>query len=883
MVLHPLSQSRSQVWNLLITGVALVFLTNLGFAQNLKDFVDPLGLKPVRDAEPATPKAKVTFNVQPKTAKPGDTVTFTIKVDLAEGSHTYSMSPKFGGGTKVVDLQEDGLNATDDFTADREPKSHFDKLLDAQLEEFEGSVTWTRKYRILPDATTAKISGLLDFQVCDKSCLPMKEPFSIEIPLVGRKASSGAKQFEIVPKLKTDRVQAVLSLGPKDAKAGDLVSVQLHLKIDPGWHVFSTTQSDEEGADPTSFEVTTHDGLEVVDEDFSADRPYSPYEPPKSGETGADGKPATFHQQIYEKEVTWTRKFKLAAGKELSDVSVAGEIFFQVCERVCIRNKFQFVLPASQTTSSTDVVQSRGNANPPAPTAVKNESPEPRSSATTGEATSNANSSIVDLSGSDCVNESASSDPRSQGLLYVVGAAFLAGLLALLTPCVFPMVPITVSFFLKQSEKKHSSPLALAIVYCLSIIGTFTVLGLVVSGLFGATSITKLANGVAINLFLGVVLIFFSLNLLGLFDIQVPSWLLTFTASKESASSYFGVFFMALTFTLTSFTCTFAFLGLILVWAANGEFWWPLAGLLSFSTAFAFPFFLLALFPSYLQKLPKSGGWMNRVKVVMGLIELAFMFKFLSVADVAWNSTPTLLDYHLVMSAWMAISIVAGLYLIGKIQLPHDTKEDHVGVIPMVTAMGFFCLAGYLGVGIFAQEPPGGFLGQKIQAFAPPRLQGGSDADGPYLIGKHDQKKYLLDLEHAMAKAKRENLPLFVDFTGVNCTNCREMEVLMSRSGLKDKLDRFVRVQLYTDKMPKEAVGDPKKAKALIDRNEALQSGWMKDASLPGYAIASSDGSVIYSKIVGTATEPVFATFLDCGHKKWQENAKTTQVASTKH
>jgi thiol:disulfide interchange protein DsbD len=271
---------------------------------------------------------------------------------------------------------------------------------------------------------------------------------------------------------------------------------------------------------------------------------------------------------------------------------------------------------------------------------------------------------------------------------------------------------------------------------------------------------------------------------------------------------------------------------------------------------------------------------MNRVKVVMGLIEMAFMFKFLSVADVAWNSTPTILDYHLVMSAWMAISVVAGLYLIGKIQLPHDTKEDHIGVIPMVVAMCFFGLASYLGVGIFGHEPPGGFFGQQIVAFAPPRFQGGIGEDGPFLIDKHDQQKYLLDFELAKAKAKRDGVPLFVDFTGVNCINCRKMEAMMGGSStIQGELQKMVRVRLYTDTMPKEAVGDAKQSEELLNHNGDLQVKWFGEATLPGYAVASSDGRVIFSKVKGLVPEADFATFLKCGLSK-KQSKKTTEVAS---
>ena len=260
-------------------------------------------------------------------------------------------------------------------------------------------------------------------------------------------------------------------------------------------------------------------------------------------------------------------------------------------------------------------------------------------------------------------------------------------------------------------------------IYCLGIIGTFTGLGLLMSVLFDATKLNELANNGWLNLLIAGVLVFFAFNLLGLFEIRIPSWLLTYTSGQESRGGFIGVLFMALTFTLTSFTCTFAFAGGLLAAAANGDRLWPILGLLAFSAAFSLPFFFLALFPSFLQKLPKSGGWMNLVKVVMGLIELGRAFKFLSVADLTWNPTPMFFDYELVVSAWMVISITAGAYLLGLFRLPHDTPTDHIGVVRLVSAMTFFGLSAYLAVGLFATTKPTGKIWENIQAFAPPRFE----------------------------------------------------------------------------------------------------------------------------------------------------------------
>lgn len=853
------------------------------FAQDLKDtFKDPLGLQLSGQKPVSAPEVKVTIVVEPTEAKAGETVTLSATIELSPGSYTYSMSPKFGGGTKVKFTAEEGVKALSDFEPDHPPKVEFSKEFDQNLEKYTKSVTWTRKYEVTGSGP-ARLKGTLVYQVCDTmSCRNLRQNFDLELKSASDAATvtpvaklreaagptdSAGNRFEQAAKIRNNPCKAWMRLRPVDAQPGDEVALEFHVELAKDWHIYSTTQPDDNAAAATEIDVKSFRGLKAIGEEFVPDRPHETKHKEIAGEKVV--------HEIYEHSVTWTRKFQLLPDTRLEDVKVEGKVLFQVCKDGvgCVPGSINFKLP-----QPTELA-----ALPPTETVKEPVSPEliPVPEGTALGTAGTTSSKFKDLSDAECVASAAEGDIRDRGVLYVLGAAFVFGWLALLTPCVFPMVPITVSFFLKQAEKKHNSPLRMAVVYCASIIGTFTVLGLIVSALFGATYINSLANGILINLFLGIVLMFFALNLLGLFDIQIPSWLLTFTASKESTGSYLGVFFMALTFTLTSFTCTFAFLGLILVWAANGEFWWPLGGLIAFSTAFAMPFFLLALFPSYLHKLPKSGGWMNRVKVVMGLIELAFMFKFLSVADIAWNSTPTFFDYHLVMSAWMAIAIIAGLYLLGKIQLPHDTKEEHVGVVPMVVAMFFLGLAGYLGAGIFAHEPPGGFFGRQIAAFAPPRFEGGVGEDGAFLIGKHDKQKYLLEFERAKEKARKEQVPLFVDFTGVNCINCREMEALMAESGIQSQLQRFVRVQLYTDKMPKEAVGDIKQGEELLERNRGLQEEWYKDTVLPGYAVVSPDGTVILSKIKGKVSASSFTTFLQCGYNKW-ERSKQAEVASTK-
>ena len=461
----------------------------------------------------------------------------------------------------------------------------------------------------------------------------------------------------------------------------------------------------------------------------------------------------------------------------------------------------------------------------------------------------------------------------SQGLRLFLLTAALAGFAALLTPCVFPMIPITVSFFQKQSEKQQHRPITMASIYCLGIIGTYTGLGMLMSIVFGAGALNRLSNDPWLNMFIAGILVFFGLNLLGLFDIRIPSWLLTFTAGREAKGGFIGVLFMALTFTLTSFTCTFAFLGLLLPAAAQGDWLWPTLGLLAFSGAFSLPFFFLALFPSFLQKLPKSGGWMNVVKVVMGLIELGAAFKFFGTADQTWNGQPAIFDFHFMICGWAVISIATALYLLGMFRLPHDMAVDHIGVGRFIVAVSFLGFAAYLGVGLYGADKPQGLLWRYVKSFASPKFEGGSDPTGPYL--KHGDLRYALDFERAFEVAVAENKPLFLDFTGVNCTNCRFMEDgTMSQPMVEERLGRFVRIQLFVDRVP---IDDTAEASRLKEFNTRLQEGWFGRVALPSYVVIPPDRSVLTdsSKVLeffeGVGNEAAFAQFLDRSWAGWQK------------
>ena len=299
---------------------------------------------------------------------------------------------------------------------------------------------------------------------------------------------------------------------------------------------------------------------------------------------------------------------------------------------------------------------------------------------------------------------------------------------------------------------------------------------------------------------------------------------------------------------------------------------------MAFGTAFASPFFILAMVPSMLKKLPKSGGWMNSVKVVMGLIEIGAAVKFFSVADLAWNNVPVIFDFVGAMVAWAVLALLIGLYLLGVFRLVHDTPANGVSVERLTIAMIFLGLAAMLTVGVLAPERGGGWIMDQIIAFAPPRFeepvhQVHAVAAGAVVLPEptitHHGIQFAMDVDKAIAFATKQNQPMLFDFTGVNCINCRLMEKKLAQPEIRQRLDKLVLVQLYADKVP--LIPDVAEAKRLLKRNLGLQTEWFGDVTLPAYAVVTPDGKTILSSYLGLEQKNgEFAAFLDEGWKKWQ-------------
>ncbi len=448
-------------------------------------------------------------------------------------------------------------------------------------------------------------------------------------------------------------------------------------------------------------------------------------------------------------------------------------------------------------------------------------------------------------------------DANDQPIWGFIWLAISLGALSLLTPCVFPMIPITVSYFTKNSGGDRTKSIKLALVYSIGIIATFTLLGMLLAIFVGASGINLFAANPWINLLIAAIFLIFAFNLLGYYEINPPSSLVTkldsIARTKEGqGSAYVGALLMGLTFTITSFTCTSPFVGTLLVSTSQGNWAMPLLGMLVFSTVFALPFFVLALAPQILSQMPKAGGWLNSIKVVMGFLEIAAALKFLSNVDLVWSSaykvSDTAINYgtifkrEVVLVLWVVIAILIAIYLLGIIRFKYDSVLKKITPFRALFSLFFMALAVYLTLGVFGMK-----LGE-LESFLPPK----NPNSRLNLLGERDHELDWIanDFDAALRKAKAENKNVFVDFTGYTCTNCRWMEANMFvRQDVRAELQEYVLVSLYTD-------GDGE----IYYKQQQFQEDTFQTVALPFYAVFDPEGKPV-ATFPGLTRNP--AEFID--------------------
>lgn len=478
-------------------------------------------------------------------------------------------------------------------------------------------------------------------------------------------------------------------------------------------------------------------------------------------------------------------------------------------------------------------------------------------------------------------------DTKDESLWSLLITAFLAGLTALITPCVFPMIPMTVSFFTKQDKGKGVKQ---AMLFGLSIIVIYTLIGVVFSVAFGKNFAQALSTHWIPNVLFFVVFIIFGVSFLGMFEIVLPSSWGTKMDQLSEKGGVIGIFFMAMTLVIVSFSCTAPVASSVLILASQGNFARAIPAMLAFSSAIAIPFMLFAIFPHWMQNLPKSGGWLNTVKVVLGFIEIAFAFKFLSVADRVYHWH--ILDREIYLIIWIVLSFLLGVYLLGKLRFSHDSPSDTVPVSRFLLSVVFFCFSVYMVPGLWGAPlkflsgyvPPQTSLDFDLYSSSKILLSSIPDDRGTVKYsGKYKQPygiKGFFDFQQGLDYAKKHNKPLFVDFTGESCTNCRKMEdgVWIDEDVISLLKNEFVVVSLYYDdksSLPKEEQyisALDKELKATVgDKNLDFQVSNFNSNAAPYYVILGHDGMKPLNTPRGfNADIPAFKKFLEDGLKKFK-------------
>lgn len=478
---------------------------------------------------------------------------------------------------------------------------------------------------------------------------------------------------------------------------------------------------------------------------------------------------------------------------------------------------------------------------------------------------------------------------KDKSLLWFFLQAFLWGLLAILTPCVFPMIPMTVSYFMKSGSKGKIQ----ALVYGLSIIAIYVVFGVLIAVLFGADFGNWLSTHWIPNVLFFLIFVIFAASFFGYFEITMPSWLINKSVAAEDKGGTIGTIFMALTLVLVSFSCTGPIVGTVVVQAVGGQILKPIIGMLGFSLAFAIPFTLFAFFPQWLNKMPKSGGWLNSVKVVLGFIELAFALKFLNVPDQTYHWG--ILDREVYLGFWIVIFTMMGFYLLGKIKFPHDSDYSVQKSFPrlMLTIATFtfvvYLIPGLWGAplhGISGWLPPMETQDFDVNAIVREHSSGGGGTsentynmtekplyDNGKLKLPHGLKGYF-DYDQALRVSKELNKPVFIDFTGHGCTNCREMEarVWSKPEVLKRLKENFVLAALYVDdkviELPKEEWYTNKRGRevtTLGKKNTDIQIDKFEANAQPYYLILDAEGNLMVPPRAYDLDVDEFVKFLDSG------------------
>ena len=623
----------------------------------------------------------------------------------------------------------------------------------------------------------------------------------------------------------------------------DRVEVVFTGTIDAGWHVYSTELGDG-GPISATFNVDKIQGAEPVGKLKPVGKEISAYD-------------KLFEMQVryFEKTAQFVQELKLTGGAW----QVAGYLEYGACnDENCLpptQVPFSFEGKADGVSqASAPLAEGKAEANP---------DEEAANVTTSLSAEPDYWKPVVDELNS--FGESVAQ--RDLSWLYVFGMGFVGGLLALFTPCVWPIIPMTVSFFLKRTKDKKKG-IRDAFTYGASIIVIYVALGLIITALFGANALNALSTNAIFNIFFCLLLVVFAASFFGAFEITLPSkWSNAVDSKAEQTTGLISIFLMAFTLSLVSFSCTGPIIGFLLVEVSTtGSIVGPAVGMFAFALALTLPFTLFALFPSWLKSMPKSGGWMNVIKVVLGFIELAFALKFLSVADLAYGWR--ILDRETFLAIWIVLFALLGFYLLGKIKFPHDDDNTKVSVPRFFLALASLAFAVYMVPGLWGAPL------KAVSAFAPP-LQ-----TQDFNLYTNEVHAKFTDYDAGMAYARQQGKPVMLDFTGYGCVNCRKMELsVWTDTKVSDLINNdYVLITLYVDEktplpQPVKVMenGKERTLRTVGDKWSYLQRVKFGANAQPFYVLIDNEGNPLNKSYSYDEDIAKYVDFLQTGLNNYQK------------
>lgn len=622
--------------------------------------------------------------------------------------------------------------------------------------------------------------------------------------------------------------------------------------IDPGWHVYSTNLGDG-GPISATFNVDKKNGLELVGK-----------LKPVGNEISTFDKLFQMKVRYFESTAQFVQKIKFIAGT----YTIEGYLEYGACDdESCLPpTQVPFNLSGKTTLKATEpVAESKVELQ-------KEAEVEPETVATSADTAAVVKPAVsADILWKPVIDDlQAYGEEHSQedmSWIYIFITGFLGGLLALFTPCVWPIIPMTVSFFLKRSKDKKKG-IRDAWTYGASIVVIYVTLGLAITAIFGASALNALSTNAVFNILFCLMLIVFAASFFGAFEITLPSkWSNAVDSKAEATGGLISIFLMAFTLSLVSFSCTGPIIGFLLVQVSTtGSVIAPAIGMLGFAIALALPFTLFALFPSWLKSMPKSGGWMNVIKVTLGFLELAFALKFLSVADLAYGWR--ILDRETFLALWIVIFALLGFYLLGKIKFPHDDDDTKIGVSRFFMALVSLAFAVYMVPGLWGAPL------KAVSAFAPPMKTQDFNLYTNEVHAKFD------DYDLGMEYARLHNKPVMLDFTGYGCVNCRKMELAVWTDPTVSKIinDDYVLITLYVDnKTPlSEPVkimenGTERTLRTVGDKWSYLQRVKFGANAQPFYVLIDNEGKPLNKSYAYNEDIPKYIEFLRTGLENYRK------------